>query len=440
MQSTQTSQIQANDKIHVLKRDSATYAQSSKILSGIRGVLERFPGTTPDAIMGAVLTEAQVGRIMFILLDPAKMEKVAPYESADVLKLISAQIRFPTFWGNRSHGFRYVIHMVSRRSAGLPKTTQFDGWQAGRVILGLSRTGYALAHTWHEFGHAIIAGITQFGKSNTLRVLFTQAVHERHLIYLGNFASNTWNPLVDVQHTQIKMLVNTPEDYLNVIRALVEERARRQEMFFSCPGSPDNLDEYNHHASQPLPRIVAFLDEFSAAIESVGGAKSELSIKTVELLKTALKYGIQLVLAGQDFYVSDIGHLVNHCSTRVCLRVNNPHLSRALVGTTGAEKLKTPGRALTNKWGYTQIAMITKEQMLKSLSSPSSGMNPSEEKLASELWSYAEQPGWMDIERIRKATGSSQDKARALRMDFVTRGLAKHFPDRNNAIYLTTKP
>lgn len=425
---------------YVLKREHATYSQVLELLQGVYGVLDRYPGTRADAVYGVVLTETQqFGRLLFILLNPDKMGKVAPYQSPDILKLISAKIKFPTFWGNHS-GFRYIVHLAPRRGINLPKAITFDGWQAGRVKLGVSKTGYALASSWHDFGHAIIAGITQFGKSNTLRVVFTQAVHEGHLLYLGNYASNTWNPLVDVQHPQIKMLVNTSEEYLEIIYALIEERDRRQEMFINCPGHPDNLEEYNHLSSQPLPRIVAFLDEFSAAVEAEGGAKSELSMKTVELLKTALKYGIQLVLAGQDFYVNDIGHLVNHCSTRICLRVNSPYLSRALVGETGAEKLKTPGRALTNKWKVSQIALISKDEMLKSLSSPSSsGLDVNEEKLAKALWSYTEQPGWMDIERIRQATGLSQDKARALRLDFVTRGLAKHFPDRNNAIFLTVK-
>ena len=436
----QVNRVTRDDGIKPLSQGTEGYKKTNALINEARSVLQDRPGTDPDVIQVGVVVDSPVGRILFIVLNPKKVTSVAPYENKDLLKVLAARLKFPVYWSNHV-GFRYAVHMQAR-GKGMPKEYKYSGWQAGRVILGMGLTGLAFATSWAEFGHGIIAGITQYGKSNALRVIFTQAVSEGHTIYLGNFASNTWNPLIDVQHAQIKNLVNTPEEYLDLINELLEERDRRQKLFAECPGHPDNIDEYNHHSSQSqhLPRIVAFLDEFSAAIENQGGARSELSMRTVELLKTALKYGIQLVLAGQDFYVSDIGHLVNHCSTRICLRVNNPHLSKALVGVTGAEKFKIQGRALTNKWNVVQIALITKEQMLQSLISRSTGMNAREESLARALWSYETQPGWMDIERIRQHTGLSQDKARELRADMVRRGLAKHFPDKNNGIYLTVKP
>lgn len=428
-------------KLTLLPTHTASYAEGAKIVTKIQGVLKRT-GANPEAVStSVVLTETGVGRILFVPLNPKKMDRVAPYKSDDVLKLMTAETRYRVFFGDgrNGNGLRYVVHMSNRRSNSLPKTASFPGWQRGRVVLGETPLGPAVATSWADFGHGAIAGITQYGKSNNLRVLFVQALLEGHDIYLGNYASNTWNPLLKMNHPQIKALVNNPDEYLGVVQELLDERDRRQQIFADLPGAPDNLEEYNHLSTKPLSRIIVFFDEFSAAIESKGGAKSELAIKTVELLKTALKYGIQLVLAGQDFYVNDIGHLVNHCSTRICLRVNNPHLSRSLVGTAGADKLKVQGRALTNKWKTVQIYLISKEQLLDSLTSPSTGLIPTEEVLVRGLWEYTDQPGWMDIERIRKLTGLSQDKARNLRSDFVSRGFAKHFPDKSNGIYLTVK-
>jgi|GEM_PF-4201985 len=430
---------EADNGIKTLNPGTETFNKTNALINEVRNVLRDRTGTDPDAIQAGVIVDSPVGRILFIVLNAKKVTSVAPYESKDILKVLSGRVKYPVYWSNHV-GFRYAIHLQGRNK-NWPKQVKYNGWQAGRVVLGVGLgSNLVFADSWVEFGNAIIAGITRFGKSNCLRVIFTQALCEGHIIYLGNYASNTWNPLADVQHAQIKKLVNTPEQYLEVINELLEERDRRQKMFAENPGHPDDLDEYNHKSTQYLPRIVAFLDEFPAAISSQGGARSELSIKTVELLKTALKYGIHLVLAGQDFYVNDIGHLVNHCSTRICLRVNNPYLSKALIGVTGAEKFKVPGRALTNKWNAIQISLIRKEEMLESLVSRSTGMNAKEEALARALWSYETQPGWMDIERIRQHTGLSQDKAREMRADMVRRGLAKHFPDRNNGIYLTVQP
>lgn len=424
----------------LLPTNTASYAKGKTIANKMRAVLSRVNGTDPNAISDKlILTDTILGRILFVVLNPSKMVSVEPYRSKNVLSLLKAETRYRVFFRHGTDGFRYVVHLEDLRSIKLPLTINYPGWQRGRVLVGQTPTGPAMAMSWAEFGHCAIAGITQYGKSNGLRVLCDQALQEGHEIYLGNFASNTWNPLLNVSHPQIKALVNTPGQYLSIIDELITERDRRQKMFADLPGAPDNLDEYNHLSSKPLPRIIAFFDEFSAAIEKSGGAKSELAVKAVELLKTALKYGIQLILAGQDFYVSDIGHLVNHCSTRICLRVNNPHLSHSLVGTVGADKLKFQGRALTNKWKRIQIYLITKDQLLGSLSSPSTGLTPPEEALVKALWAYADQPGWMDITRIRDAAGLSQDKARSLRGDFVSRGFAKHFPDKNNGIYLTVK-
>ena len=120
-------------------------------------------------------------------------------------------------------------------------------------------------------------------------------------------------------------------------------------------------------------------------------------------------------------------------SHQLAAGTNGNGISRSLIGTAGADKLKVRGRALTNKWKTMQIYLISKEQLLDSLTSPSTGLTPTEEMLVRGLWEDIDQPGWMDISRIRKLIGLSQDKARNLRGDFVSRGFAKKFPDKSNA-------
>jgi DNA segregation ATPase FtsK/SpoIIIE-like protein len=174
----------------------------------------------------------------------------------------------------------------------------------------------------------------------------------------------------------------------------------------------------------------------------MGGAKGDLAAKIVDVQRTSLKYGIHVVIAGHEFYVEEVGHIITNCVTRICHRLQTPQQSKLICGHYGATEIRIQGRAITNEWGVTQVYLTTKEQMLKCLSSPTTGMTPTEERIAKALWDeFEDKPGWMSTDRIRVVSNiCSETQARRLRDDWVRRGLARHRPELNHAIYLTKRP
>ena len=414
-------------------------SRARQVLNNVLAVLSNRTGANPGAVVGAVLTDAPVGTLLFIVLDPKRMGSVAPYFSADTVKLLRAAAGgFPVTVGTSGKVMRYAILMSPRPV--LPKLIAFPAWRKGIVQIGV-RSGNRPADisSWYELGNVIIAGMTQWGKSVSCRLLTAQAAWEGFQLYLGNFASNTFNPIIGVNHPQIQRLEITPVGYLRIAEDLVAEITRRAGLFATCAGSPDTLAEYNAHAAEQLRGVLCVLDEYSQAVQATGGEGGELSTMMFRVLSTGLKYGVQAVLASQEFYVDEVGRIKGHCATRICLHVGSAELSRSIVRTGGAEKIKVRGRALTNLFGTIQMYMLEKDAFATAFLSAATGMTKGEEDLARALYSYKTKPGWMDIVRIQAQTGLSQDKARALRSDWVSRGLAKHLPQVNNAVFLTQK-
>jgi len=82
-------------------------------------------------------------------------------------------------------------------------------------------------------------------------------------------------------------------------------------------------------------------------------------------------------------------------SHQLATGTNGNGISSSLIGTAGADKLKVQGRALTNKWKTMQVYLISKEQLLDSLTFPSTGLTPMEEMLMRGLWEYIDYPSWI---------------------------------------------
>ena len=412
--------------------------RARQVLNNILAVLGNRPGANPKAVVGAVLTDAPVGTLLFIVLDPKQMGAIAAYFSEDTLKLVRAGAGgFPVTAGTSGKAMRYAILMSPRPV--LPRLVKFPAWRKGIVQLGV-RSGNRPVDlpSWYELGNVVVAGMTQWGKSVSCRAITAQAAWEGFQLYLGNFASNTFNPIVGISHSQIKRLETTPEGYLRIAEDLVVEITRRAALFAQCAGSPDTLAEYNANASEPLPGVLCVLDEYSQAVQATGGTGGDLSAMMLRILSTGLKYGVQAVLASQEFYVDEVGRIKGHCATRICLHVGSAELSRSIVRSGGAEKIKVRGRALTNL-GTIQMYLLDKDAFAAAFVSPATGMTKDEEHLSRALYSYQDKPGWMSLDRIQTRAGLSQDKARALRSDWVARGLAKHHPLENNAIFLTNQ-
>ena len=411
------------------------YGRAQGILSEMMKVLERRNGEEARrAVKGALLTDSVVGSLLIVFLDPAELSSTASYQGPDVLRsLRSVTGGYPLYKGN-GDGLRYIVLLGARPT--LPSRQPFPGWRKGLLQLGVRHGMRPVELPWRDLGHCLIAGMTQWGKSTALRLMVVQAAPEGFDLYLGDYYGNTFGPLAGLNHPQVQAVARSGEEYQTMVARVGKELEERMMLYQHCAGGPDSLDEYNKNASKPLRPVLLMIDEHTAATRELGGREGAYNRAVEKILRTGLKYGIQAVLSSQDFYVEDVDRVRSHCATKICLRVESAGLSRTILQTAGAERLKYKGRALSNRWGEVQLYLVTKEQLLGAFRSQDTGMTPDETRLARFLYSFPDRTGWVDIDRIRQFYGCSFGFAKNVRTSWVDRGLAKHHPELNNAIYL----
>ena len=114
---------------------------------------------------------------------------------------------------------------------------------------------------------------------------------------------------------------------MSVLTALSEdEMNRRKDLFARFPGI-DDLAGYNAVAAEPLRPIVAIVDEATALL---GNKAVENALRTVAL--RARKYGLWLLLAGQDWKASSLDSAIkNQLSTRVQFKALSGAQSLSLI-------------------------------------------------------------------------------------------------------------
>src|SRR5688572_23779179 len=119
------------------QRGHRHFERAQQVVSTIKGVLGNRPGTNPDAIVGAILTDAPIGTLLFVVLDPKHMTSVGPYFSEDTLKLVRASIGggFLVIPADAGQPMRYSILMGSRPV--LPKLVKFPLWRKGIIQIGV---------------------------------------------------------------------------------------------------------------------------------------------------------------------------------------------------------------------------------------------------------------------------------------------------------------
>jgi hypothetical protein len=412
----------------------AKYLEKAELVARVvDSVLAARPGTDPALIERWVLTRTESGSVwLFAVLDDRRLPRFEPYASA-VHHLSSSLRGMPVLLGNHT-GLRYAI-LLSQRPK-LPEQVEYSGWKRGLMQLGVDPRGQAVEIGYGEISHTLIAGITQFGKSNLLRLLALQARDEGWQLALADPDGRTFTKFE--QDDALICPVGKTLDGCNLVigrmQELLNERAR---LYDQAGNSPDSLDEYNEWAlanQQPaLSPLLVVLDEFNGTVQALGGPRGAFANAATQLAWRAAKFGIRLVLAGQDFSKDIVGPVREQMSTRICLRVSNERISDLVLGKTGAERLTRPGRALTNRWGLIQTYFVPKTLLVRT---DTNGLSGDEQKLAAFIWNKYN--GRMTIPALLEY-GQGDKTARRTRADWQERGLAEVRPDQDNALCLTVK-
>jgi S-DNA-T family DNA segregation ATPase FtsK/SpoIIIE len=190
--------------------------------------------------------------------------------------------------------------------------------------------------------HVAVGGSSGWGKSVFLRSLAFQLAQSVDKVDLAliDLEGATFAPFAECSRL-LWPVADTEQDALASFGALTDEMDRRKALYAAFPGV-DSLRTYNARAGDPLPPVVALVDEATALLSD---KSVENAIRTLVL--RARKYGLWCVLGGQDWKASSLDTAIrNQLASRVQFRALSASQSRVLLQRNGAENLDVPGRAL----------------------------------------------------------------------------------------------
>jgi len=221
------------------------------------------------------------------------------------------------------------------------------------LVLGVGENGRIVKADMSKMVHVAVGGSSGWGKSVFLRALgFQLALSQTPVDLVAvDLEATTLAPLANCKRL-LYPIADTEQEALGVFTALLDEMGRRKELYNAYPGV-DSLRAYNAESDVRLNPVICLVDEATALLSSKG---VESALRTLCL--RARKYGLWLVLAGQDWKGTSLDTAIrNQLSSRVQFKTMGSHQSRVLLQQAGAEKLDTVGRALTILPGQSMFPM-----------------------------------------------------------------------------------
>lgn len=210
-----------------------------------------------------------------------------------------------------------------------------------RLVLGQSEHGIVTADM-ASLVHVAVGGSSGWGKSVFLRWLCWQLIRSTDPVQLAliDLEGATLAPFASSDRV-LWPLADTEQDAVAVMAELAGELDRRKELYAGYPGI-DSMYAYNEVATEPLTPIVTIIDEATALLDN---KRVEEHLRTLAL--RARKYGLWLILAGQDWKASSLDTAIrNQLGARMHFKAMSASQSRVLLGDAGAETIDVKGRAM----------------------------------------------------------------------------------------------
>jgi hypothetical protein len=410
---------------------------AQRVQAVISQVLDSRPGTSSEYVQGWVLRGTPQNDVIFYaVLDAGRIPQPEPFARA-THQISSALGGQRVYWGN-STGFRFAVILTPAKR--LPKQINLPAnLITGRALIGLRPDGQAAGGKWGDLKHLIVVGYTGSGKSVTTRSLVYQAIRQDFSLILADLDGTTF-PMLAENPALLTPLAGTTDEFIEALRVALGELEHRASLYKRATNFPENIEEYNLWAlangQEPLKRVMVALDEFNSAITKTGGPDGKLGKLAVELASRGRKFGITLLLSAQDFSKEVIGAVRDEVGVIIAHKVNSENVARN-VGVAAAAQIseRTPGRAITNRWGQIQAFYLDKSHLMNGVSSASI-LTPKEKELAERA--QAETGGKISLE-VLMGWGLGHRDARRLQDDWKLRWWAANDPQRANSLYLTLK-
>jgi hypothetical protein len=373
---------------------------------------------------------------MLAMLDLGRVQNLAAYRSQELMTDLRAVAKGrPVYW--LEDGAYAVLLSPVRK---LPKMVVFPGTKRGVVRIGMRKRG-ELALSWASLGHVMVAGMTGVGKSVFLRSLAYQMVQDGGQIMAADIDKVTL-PMFEAHPALFAPIAETEVAAGALLERALGECEHRSNLFKGMEGYPETLEEYNKAAIRlgeaTLAPILVMLDEFSATVEALGGARGNFASNAAQLGWRGRKFGLRVVYAAQDFSKETVGKIRDQVKTVVAFKVRSQETARA-VGVEKAYHLPAdhPGMASTNLYGYVQAyyldkALITNES---GLALPNL-LSEAEEELFARAWSGDRK---LSRARLIEWGGMSEWTARSTLAEWANRGWVEKDGGQTNSFCVTQK-
>ncbi|MFT3852327.1 MAG: FtsK/SpoIIIE domain-containing protein [Ilumatobacteraceae bacterium] len=215
--------------------------------------------------------------------------------------------------------------------------------------------------------HGLVGGTSGSGKTEFLKTLFCGLALNNHpddlSIVIVDFKGGVDHEAVKPLPHVIDVATNLDiEQFKRTIVLLKAESMRRQDLLASAGAS--NVDSYRlARASKPelppLPRLLVVVDEFGELLASEGGREQLKELESITRIGRAL--GLHLLLVTQNFDGNLPAQIDANAGMRVCLRVQKPAHSKAVLDSGVAATIadRNVGRAYARFHGRDLVEFQT---------------------------------------------------------------------------------
>ncbi len=234
-----------------------------------------------------------------------------------------------------------------------------EGASLKRIVLGVTVANNQLKPLTIDldnFVHGAIGGASGWGKSVLGRVIGYQlaACPEKCELAFIDIEGVTF-PVFAKSAKLRYPLCDTIAGAVAIARDLIGELNRRKALFANYP-LVDKLSEYNAVATDALAPIALLVDESTTLFKQ----SPDFETNITELALRARKYGIYLILLGQDFKQDTLSTTIrNQLSSRIQLKAQDGTQSRTLLGYPIAKDITRPGQAYAILPGQPMVELQT---------------------------------------------------------------------------------
>jgi DNA segregation ATPase FtsK/SpoIIIE-like protein len=223
-----------------------------------------------------------------------------------------------------------------------------------RLVLGAGAGGEIVTGHLRDLSHIAIAGTSRWGKSTFLQSLLYQLFLAREPVefYLSDIGGQAF---ISFGIPYADSIIQSERMIDHIYGIYSERRAKFQRAGGQAGMGIRTLDIYNALTSEGLPYIVVAMDEVTALMAN----SKPMAHQLTELILQAGKYGIWLLLSGQNWKAKNVDTTIrDQFSSRFQLKAMDWRQAGILIPDSGAEEFDVKGRAAIVLPGAARVQTI----------------------------------------------------------------------------------